>query len=196
MNARHIIGLTGGIASGKSTVAALLARAGFQVADADAISRQLTAPQGAALPAIRQAFGPSVFNAAGQLDRAQLGQLVFANPAHRATLEHIIHPLVQAEIHAQMAQPRTRPLVLDIPLLVESGHWLACCDRVVVVDCTQALQQQRVQQRNGWPEAQTQAVLAAQSQRHTRLQSADVVLANNGTLAALEQAVATWLRTV
>lgn len=174
------IGLTGGIGSGKSTVAAMLAELGAPVVDADAISRASTAPGGAAIDAIRRAFGADYIRADGALDRDRMRALVFADPDAKARLEAIIHPIVRAEIDRRIAACTADAIVLDLPLLVESDAWRQRCDRVWVVDCTPETQIRRVMARNGWPREQVLAVLAQQASRGERLAAADVVIDNDG----------------
>lgn len=174
------IGLTGGIGSGKSTVAAMLAELGAPVVDADALSRASTAPGGAAIDAIRRTFGADYIRADGALDRDRMRALVFADPEAKARLEAIIHPIVRAEIDRRIAACTADTIVLDLPLLVESDAWRQRCDRVWVVDCTPETQIQRVMARNGWPREQVLAVLAQQASRAQRLAAADVVIDNDG----------------
>ncbi len=187
------IGLTGGIGSGKSTVLATLARLGAATADADAISRSVTAAGGAAIPAIRERFGADYVAADGSLDRIRMRAHVFADPAARRDLEAIVHPLVAAanhDIEAQ-AQAEGRPcLVFDVPLLVESGRWRSQLDRVMVVDCRPETQVARVMARSGLAEAEVRAIIAAQAPRGQRLAAADIVLFNEGlSLDGLARAV-------
>lgn len=177
------LGLTGGIGSGKSTVARLLEALGATRIDADALARATTAAGGAAIPAIRDAFGPALLNAEGALDRDKMRQLAFADTSARARLEAIVHPLVGLSIEraAEQAQAAgARCMVFDIPLLVESAHWRKRLDRVLVVDCNGDTQIQRVMQRNGLAHAEVQAIMAAQASRTQRLQAADAVLFNDG----------------
>lgn len=185
-------GLTGGIGSGKSTVAAALARRGALVVDTDAIARMLTGPQGAALPAIAQAFGTHMIDAAGALDRARMRQEVFARPAARRQLEAILHPMI-GEVTRQQAATASpgQPVVFDVPLLVESAQWRQRVDRVLVVDCEEDEQVVRVMRRSGWTEAEVRRVLAQQATRAQRRQAADAVIVNGaGTaLDALDAAV-------
>ena len=188
-----LLGLTGGIGSGKSTVAGLLAACGAAVIDADAISRAATAPGGAALPAIAEAFGPQMIGADGALDRAAMRARVFGDEHARRRLEAIVHPLVAAETDRQARQAEQagcRLLVFDVPLLVESGaHWRARVDRVLVIDCDRETQIARVMARNGLTRAQVEPILAAQATRAQRLAAADAVLFNGAgvTLDALRQ---------
>jgi dephospho-CoA kinase len=181
------LGLTGGIGSGKSTVAGLLQALGATVVDADALSRASTAVGGAAIEPIRAAFGDAFIGPDGALNRDRMRAEVFAHPGAKQRLEAIVHPLVQAAIEQRSAQAASQVVVLDIPLLVESGHWRERVDAVWVVDCTPETQIQRVMQRNGWPREQVQAVLAAQATREQRLAVADTVIHNDGVgLAELE----------
>ncbi|OYQ39320.1 dephospho-CoA kinase [Rhodoferax sp. TH121] len=177
------LGLTGGIGSGKSTVAALLQTQGAHVIDADALARATTAAGGAAIPAIQEAFGPGLLNAAGALDRDKMRQLAFSDASTRTRLEAIVHPLVGAAIEqeAQDAETKgTHCLVFDIPLLVESAHWRQRLHRVLVVDCSSETQIQRVMQRNGMSRSEVQNIMAAQAKRTQRLRAADAVLFNDG----------------
>ncbi len=191
------IGLTGGIGSGKSTVAAHLVDLGAALVDTDAIARALTAPGGAALPALQAEFGPEIVGADGALDRARMRDLVFQNPEAKRRLEAVLHPLIgaQAQAEAETAQARgARAIVFDVPLLAESRHWRERCDRILVVDCDEETQVQRVMARSGWPEAQVRQVIAQQATRAQRRAAADAVIDNDGiTLAALRRAVdAVW----
>lgn len=184
------VGLTGGIGSGKSTVAGMLAACGAAIIDADAISRQTTAPGGAAIPLIIRQFGDEMVTADGALDRDRMRALVFSDPAARRRLETIIHPLVGAETARQAAQAEEagrRCIVFDVPLLVESGRWRPQVDRVLVVDCSEETQVERVMARNGWTREQVGQVMAGQASRSQRLAAADVSVANDGgvSLAAL-----------
>ncbi|MGQ9723798.1 MAG: dephospho-CoA kinase [Tepidimonas sp.] len=174
------IGLTGGIGSGKSTVAATLADLGAAVIDADAISRASTAAGGAAIDAIRRTFGDAFITPAGALDRDRMRTLVFADALARARLEAIVHPIVRTEIERQVAACTADTVVLDIPLLIESFAWREHCDRIWVVDCSPETQIRRVMARNGWSREQVQAVLARQATRAQRLAAADVVIHNDG----------------
>ncbi len=183
------LGLTGGIGSGKSTVAAMLAACGAQVLDADALARACTAPGGSAMAAVRHTFGPQAVAADGGMDRAYMRQLAFADGQVRGTLQAIIHPLVGQAIAAALAQARG-VAVLDIPLLVESDHWAAQMDAVLVVDCLESTQIARVMARSHWDAATAQAAIAAQASRQRRRAAADWVIFNEGlTLAQLRQEV-------
>ena len=180
------IGLTGGIGSGKSTVASMLAGSGATLVDADAIARQLTAPGGAAIAAIVDQFGNQIITPDGALDRDQMRQLVFDDPAARQRLEAIVHPLVRQEVMRQAAQAGHAAkgggacIVFDIPLLVESGRWRQQVDRVLVVDCLEATQIARVVARNGWTPEAVEKIMAEQATRAQRLAAADLCIYNDG----------------
>jgi len=176
------LGLTGGIGSGKSTVARLLAARGAVVLDADEMSRATTRAGGAALPAIAQVFGIDFVSAQDGLDRQRMREHVFAHPDARSQLEHIIHPLVAHAMKEQTEvaiEAGARCLVHDVPLLVESGRWRHTLDHVLVVDCSEETQRRRVLARNQWDDATITAVLQSQSPRLPRLAAADVVLFND-----------------
>lgn len=174
------LGLTGGIGSGKSTVAALLVELGATLIDADAISRASTAAGGSAIEAVRAAFGDEFITADQAMDRDRMRARIFADPTARAQLEAIIHPIVRAEIDQQLAALPRGVAVLDLPLLAESSAWRERCDLIWVVDCAPETQIRRVMQRNGWPRSQVEAVLAAQASREQRLAIADCVIDNEG----------------
>ena len=193
------IGLTGGIGSGKSTVAGLLVARGAGLVDTDAIARALTLPGGAAMPVIEAAFGPSVIAADGALDRARMRDLVFHDAAAKRRLEAILHPMIGAECEGRARAVAGRPaIVFDVPLLVESGRWRARVDRVLVVDATEATQRRRVVERSGWAPAAVDAVIAQQATRAARRSAADAVVFNDGlTLEALgHQVEVLWRRWV
>ena len=173
------IGLTGGIGSGKSTVAALLVRLGATLIDTDAIARQLAAPGGAAIAALAAAFGPEFIDPTGALDRDRMRQLVFAQPEAKRRLEGILHPLIGIETERQANAAGTKALVFDVPLLAESGHWRDRVDRVVVVDCEESTQMRRVVQRSGLSAAAVQAIIEQQAPRAKRRACADAVIYND-----------------
>ena len=187
------LGLTGGIGSGKSTVAQMLCELGAHVIDADAISRSLTAANGAAIPHITQLFGPESMDATGALDRAWMRTRIFHDPQARQQLEGIIHPLVsqQTALHAQDAMDHgARCLVFDVPLLVESPRWRPQLHSVLVVDCEEATQVQRVAARSQLTPDAIGRIMAAQATRAQRRAAADWVIYNDGLdLAALRQEV-------
>ena len=181
----RVIGLTGGIGSGKSTAAAILAGMGADVVDADEISRQLTAPGGAALPALREAFGRRFVAQDGALDRAAMRALAFSDPAARARLEAILHPLIREETQRRLAAATGAYALLVVPLLFESGSWAGRVERVVVVDLDEALQVRRTVGRSRLAESEVRAIMATQWPRWRRLQAADEVLWNGGGLEEL-----------
>lgn len=186
----YVVGLTGGIGSGKSAVAAHFATLGAGIVDTDLIAHRLTATGGLALPALEAAFGPGVKGVDGAMDRVAMRARVFADPGNRARLEAILHPLIRAEAEAEVAALRDAPyVVLVVPLLVESGAYRERCRRVCVVDCPEALQVERVSRRSGLPEGQVRAIMAAQASRAERLAAADDVIDNSGELAALHPQV-------
>jgi len=186
------IGLTGGIGSGKSTVAARLVAHGAHLVDTDAIARALTAPGGAALPALAEAFGTAIVGADGALDRERMRALAFGDARAKARLEAVLHPLIGAEAEARAAQGRGRPVLFDVPLLAESARWRQRVDRVLVVDCPEPLQVRRVMQRAGWSADAVQRVMAQQAPRARRRALADAVIFNgeSTTLADLDALVA------
>ncbi|MBB2484870.1 dephospho-CoA kinase [Mitsuaria sp. WAJ17] len=181
------IGLTGGIGSGKSTVARCLAELGAALIDTDAISRSLTAPGGAAMPALVAAFGPQAQAADGALDRTFMRELAFRDPDARRRLEGVLHPMIGEETRRQELAASGNPwIVFDVPLLVESGRWRQRVDRVLVVDCETETQVLRVMARNGWTREAVLAVLAQQATRAQRRAAADAVICNEDLdLAAL-----------
>jgi len=189
------LGLTGGIGSGKSTVATFLADLGAAVMDADAIARSVTAPGGLAIAPIRAAFGNDMITAEGALDRDQMRARAFADARERKRLEAIIHPLVGQETARQAdaaVAAGHRCLVFDVPLLVESSHWRTRVDAVLVVDCLPQTQIARVVARSQLDPAGVQTIINAQSPRLRRLQAADAVIFNEGlSLGVLRAEVAT-----
>ena len=184
------IGLTGGIGSGKSTVAGMLAALGAAIVDADAISRQLTAAGGAALPAIAAAFGTGCIDPSGAMDRNAVRTLVFSDPDAKRRLEAIIHPLVASETarQASAAVAAGAPcIVFDVPLLVESARWRGQLQQVLVIDCSAEQQISRVMRRSGWTSEAVQQVMAGQARRDQRLAAADICIYNEAvSLAELE----------
>ncbi len=187
------IGLTGGIGSGKSTVARILVACGAALIDADVISRELTAPGGAAIGELARQFGPHSITSEGAMDRERMRQLAFSDPAVKGRLEAIIHPLVSQESTRQAraaVQSGCTCIVFDIPLLVEAGHWRQQLDRVLVVDCTEETQIARVIARNALSRDMVVKIIAGQARRTQRLAAADACICNEGlSLQALEQQV-------
>ncbi len=177
------LGLTGGIGSGKSTVAGLLVGLGAGLVDADAISRQLTIAGGLAMPAIAATFGSDFVDASGALARDRMRQLVHTDASARIRLEAIIHPLVGQESRRQaalLAEQACPCIVFDVPLLVESAHWRGDLDHVLVVDCTTEKQIDRVMARNQLSRAEVEKIIASQASRRLRLAAADSVIFNVG----------------
>lgn len=174
------IGLTGGIGSGKSTVARALVERGAVLIDTDAIARSLASPGGAAIEAIRAEFGASAIDASGGLDRARMRELVFADAQAKVRLEAILHPMIGLECNRQALAAAGKTTVFDVPLLVESSHWRTRVDRVLVVDCTVETQVMRVMSRSGWSRDAVLAVIAQQASRARRRACADAVIHNDG----------------
>ncbi len=187
------VGLTGGIGSGKSTVAGVLEASGATIIDADAIARSMTAAGGAACPAIVAEFGADILDSSGALDRARMRELAYTDSSARKRLEAIIHPLVGQETSRKLHEATLAGatcVVFDIPLLVESGRWRKRLDWVLVVDCTAELQVERVMQRSGLQPAEITAIIASQAPRERRLAAADAVVFNAGlSLAELGEQV-------
>jgi dephospho-CoA kinase len=176
------LGLTGGIGSGKSTVAGLLGQLGAAIIDADAISRSVTSAGGQAIESIAKEFGREFINPSGAVDRDRMRALVYADDKARRRLEAIVHPLVAQQISQQSEaaiQSGCGCLVFDVPLLVESGHWRQKVDRVLVVDCTPAVQIERVMARNGLTREAVEKIIASQAPRDVRLRAADAVVCND-----------------
>jgi dephospho-CoA kinase len=190
MHRSPVIGLTGGIGSGKSYAAELFRARGAAIVDTDVIARDLTGPGGAAMAAIRAAFGESVIDARGALDRAAMRDLAFADPAQRKRLEAILHPLIRAESAAKVAAADAPYTLLAVPLLVESGTYRDRVDRVLVVDCSEQTQVDRVVARSGLTPQAVRAIMAAQATRAERLAVADDVIDNDGDVDALRRQVA------
>lgn len=184
------VGLTGGIGSGKSTVADCFAALGVPVIDTDVIARDLTAPGGAALDAIRAVFGETVMQADGTLDRAALRRRVFADSAARHQLEAILHPRIRQVVDQTLATLTAPYALIVIPLLAETGGYRDVLNRVLVVDCPEAMQIARVRARSGLTQAEIKAILAAQAGRAERLAVADDIIVNTASLETLRAEVA------
>jgi dephospho-CoA kinase len=173
------IGLTGGIGSGKSRVADLLAEWGAAIIDSDVIAHELTAPGGAAIEPIRKHFGPDVIAATGALDRQAMRELVFESPGARQQLESIIHPMIKSVVRQRTDEAEGCYLVYVVPLLVESGQWRDRVDRICVVDCDEATQIERVRTRSGLTVDTITRIMSAQATREARLAVADDVVVND-----------------
>ena len=180
-----IVGLTGGIGSGKSAAATLFEKLGAAVVDTDAIAHELTAPGGAAIAPIRSAFGGGVIDVRGALDRAAMRRTVFADAQAKARLEAILHPMIREEADRRCATAHAPYVVLVVPLLVESGAYRSRVQRVAVVDCPEEVQVARVMARSRLSAEEARAIMAAQVARQARLAAADDVIDNGGTLSAL-----------
>jgi dephospho-CoA kinase len=173
------IGLTGGIGSGKSTVAGLWVALGAHMIDTDALARALTAPHGAAIPHLRAEFGPQILDAGGALDRERMRMLAFTDATAKRRLEGILHPLIGAEALRLAAASSSPAIVFDVPLLSENSAWRGRCDRIAVVDCSESTQVERVMQRSGWDSDQVRRVIAQQAGRPARRAIADAVIDND-----------------
>jgi dephospho-CoA kinase len=189
MARRLRIGLTGGIASGKSTVAGRFRELGIPVIDADQSSRSVVAPGQPGLEAVVARFGEGLLTADGELDRRALRRLIFADPRKRRDLEAILHPLIRADMERRVLQTVGPYVILEIPLLVEAGGVRDRVDRVLVVDANESAQLQRLMARDAESLEGAGAILAAQANRAARLKAADDVLMNSGTVTELRQAV-------
>ncbi|WP_096667192.1 dephospho-CoA kinase [Polaromonas sp. AET17H-212] len=183
------VGLTGGIGSGKSTVAAMLADCGAAVIDSDAIARQVTAPGGVAMDQLARQFGTRFITPEGGLNRDAMRELVFADAGAKKQLEAIVHPLVGEETARLAARAASACIVFDVPLLVESGRWRQRVDQVLVVDCSEATQVSRVMARNGWTREAVERVMAGQASRDQRLAAADICIYNDAPLSLAALAV-------
>ena len=179
LSARLRIGLTGGIGSGKSTVAAMLVRHGAALVDTDAIARRLSGPGGAAMPALTAAFGAMALADDGSLDRNAMRQMAFSDESVRRRLESILHPLIGAEARHEADGAGERVIVFDVPLLAASSAWRARVDRILVIDCGEATQIERVAARPGWARESARQALAAQSTRAQRRAIADALIVND-----------------
>jgi dephospho-CoA kinase len=188
-SAPFAVGLTGGIGSGKSTVADMFAARGATIVDTDLIAHSMTAPQGPAMPAIVAEFGPAFADASGAMDRARMRELVFSDAGAKARLEAILHPRIRDAALAAGAAATGAYVIYAVPLLIESGTWRARVTRVLAVDCEEQVQIARVMARNNLPEAQVRAIMAAQVSRAQRLAAADDVIVNNAGIAELEAQV-------
>ncbi len=192
------IGLTGGIGSGKSTVAAMLVAQGAALVDTDGIARALTQPGGEAMAPIIASFGADVVSVDGSLDRARMRDIVFRDPVAKRQLEAILHPLISQVCERAAAAAQKPIIVFDVPLLVESGRWRAKVDRVLVVDASEAVQLQRVMARSGWSTQAVRAVIAQQASRSARRAAADAVIFNeqSGLQELAAEVRALWLKWV
>jgi dephospho-CoA kinase len=185
----YIVGLTGGIGSGKSAAAQVFEELGTTVIDTDVLAHALTVPGGAAMAPIRSAFGTDYLTVDGALDRARMRELVFADAAKKHLLESILHPLIRAQTNELVQAARGAYVILMIPLLIESPDYRRRCQRILVVDCPEELQLSRVTARSGLAAAQVRAIMANQVSRAARLAAADDVIDNSQDLAQLRRRV-------
>ena len=180
-----VIGLTGGIGSGKTAVAEEFARLGATVVDTDEIAHELTSAGGAAIAGVRELFGDEYVDSRGAMDRRKMRERVFADPGARQRLEALLHPLIREESQRRIAEAKGPYVVHVVPLLVESADYRKRVDRVVVVDCPEDVQVARVRERSGLAEEEIRRIIAAQATRATRQAVADDVIDNGGNLDAL-----------
>lgn len=185
----YVVGLTGGIGSGKSAAADEFARLGATVVDTDAIAHELTASGGAAIPALRALFGPEYINASGAMDRAKVRAKVFSDPAAKMNLEGMLHPMIRSESERRIAASAGPYVVYVVPLLIESGNYRTRVQRVAVVDCPEEVQLARVKSRSKLPEDEIRKIIASQVPRTQRKAAADDVIDNSGALGALHKRV-------
>ncbi len=186
----YLVGLTGGIGSGKSTVADMFAALGVRIIDTDLISHQLTQAGGEAIPALRNTFGAHIINAQGALDRSRMREIVFSNPDDKKRLEAILHPLIFAHTKQQAASPTDVPYTLIVvPLLFESGRYADWLQRVITVDCPEESQIARTTQRSKLDEPAVRAIMAQQLSREERMALSDEVILNNAGLDDLKKQV-------
>ena len=186
------VGLTGGIGSGKTAVSDQLAQLGAGIVDTDLIAHQITAPNGVAIPCIQKQFGSEFVDSSGALDRVKMRTLVFANPEARKSLEAITHPLIREETIQQtkrLIAKKVPYLVFVVPLLIESGNWASLLDYLVVVDCPEETQIERVMQRSKLPRNEVERILKAQASREERIAKADMVIENQDSLENLKTEV-------
>lgn len=185
-----VVGLTGGIGSGKTAVSDRLAGLGAAIVDTDVIARELTGPGGAAIQSLRDAFGAAFIAADGSLDRTRMRDTVFADPAAKARLEGVLHPMIRSETQRRVEAAGAAPyVVLVVPLLVESGDYRRRVDHVVVVDCPVELQIERTMRRSALSRESVERILRNQASREQRLAAADDVISNAGPIAQLDEAV-------
>lgn len=182
----YVIGLTGGIGSGKSAVADLFAAEGAVVVDTDVIAHELTRPGGAAIEPLKQLFGVDCISPDGSMDRKKVRDLAFNDPVAKQKLEALLHPMIRAESQRRIAAARSAPYVVHVvPLLVESQDYRSRVQRVAVVDCTEEVQVARVKARSGLSEDEVRRIIEAQAPRARRLAAADDVIDNSGPLTSL-----------
>ena len=189
MSKPYVVGLTGGIGSGKSAAADEFTRLGATVVDTDIIARDVTSAGGAAIPALRGLFGSEYFDASGAMDRAKVRERVFRDATAKKNLEAVLHPMIRAESERQIAAATGPYVIYVVPLLVESGNYRGRVQRVAVVDCPEEVQVERVRRRSQLPEDEVRRIIATQVPRAQRRAAADDLIDNGGTLAALHKQV-------
>jgi dephospho-CoA kinase len=186
----YLIGLTGGIGSGKSLVADLFSAFGVSIVDTDRIAHEFTQAGGAAIPAIRDEFGERVIEGDGRLNRQEMRRIVFADASAKSRLEAILHPLILAESEKRYRAVESPYALLVVPLLVETGFFREKIARILLVDCDEAIQEKRVMSRSGLALHQIRAIMATQASRQERAVAADDVILNNGGIETLNRQVA------
>lgn len=184
-----VVGLTGGIGSGKSTASKFFADLGITIIDTDVISRKLTEANGIAISRIREIFGDSSINSVGEVDRAKMRELVFSDKEARITLEKILHPLILNEVRAQIEQVTDSYAIVVVPLLFETDDYRNIVDRTLVVDCDERQQLIRTMERNHLPEEKVKAIMAAQMTRQQRPQKADDIILNDDDIDSLKEQI-------
>jgi dephospho-CoA kinase len=187
------IGLTGGVASGKTTVAEMFAALGAGLVDTDVVAREVVQPGSPGLAAVAQQFGPDVITATGELDRQRMRRLVFADRKARTALEGILHPLIRSRALELVAESTAPYVIIAVPLLLETGFF-RLVDRILVVDCPESQQIERLMRRDGSTESEARAMLAAQTDRDSRREAADEIIDNSGPLNATQSQVETLHR--
>lgn len=184
-----VIGLTGGIGSGKTTVSDLFGKLGIEVVDADVVSRLLTAVNGAAMPEIIRHFGSEAASPEGSMNRKFIRELVFSDPAAKTALENILHPLIRKECQRQLTASKSPYTILSVPLLIESPFWHSSIDRLLVVDAPETLRIERVVQRSRLTPEAVKKIISTQATTDQRLDAADDVIENAGTFEMLKASV-------
>jgi dephospho-CoA kinase len=187
-----VVGLTGGIGSGKSAAASEFERLGAVLVDTDAIAHELTQPGGQAISEVERIFGPDVIGPSGAMDRKRMRERVFADPGARKALEALLHPLIREESRARIAAAPGPYVIHVVPLLIESADYRSRVDRVLVIDSPEELQIERVRARSGLSADEVRAIVASQATRAARLAAADDVIENRGTIDALRKQVAAF----
>lgn len=189
MTGRFSVGLTGGIGSGKTTIANMFAKFGASIIDTDVIAHQLTQPGGLAMPSIREQFGDKYLTDDGAMDRTRMRELVFADNQQKQKLENILHPLIRQETEKAASLATGTYLIFVVPLLVESANWRNKVSRILVIDCEEQTQIRRVMARNNLSEEQVRSIMRAQASRQQRQEAADDLIFNDGDLSLISDQV-------